>query len=111
MGEIESVVVTEEWVYRDLSSSNFSKEEAQIAVDATKEVRDHLTNWDRAVHNTLDQITHASDKTVYKQRKGPLRIFYIREGSTMYCIGVGKRGVVYDRDLSQIVERAENHPP
>lgn len=111
MGEIESVETVEEWVFRDLSSSNFSDEERRIALDGIDDVSDGLVTWERPIGKVLTQIEHAGEKTVYRYRKGDIRLFFIRKGATMYCIGVGKRKTTYDRDLTQISKRSENHPP
>jgi mRNA-degrading endonuclease RelE of RelBE toxin-antitoxin system len=111
MAEIESVEVSKEWIHRDFSSSGFTKEEQQMAADAFEEVQDQLVTWDRPVRNAMKQIEHQGDKTIYRHRKGHLRLFFIRKGDTLYWIGVGKRDVIYDRDISIISKRADNHPP
>jgi len=50
------------------------------------------------------------DKAVYRYRDDPLGCFFIRKGTTMYCIGVGKWKTMYDRDSSQISKRADDYP-
>jgi hypothetical protein len=111
MGEIEAVGNVEPWVFRDLKSSNFSDDERRDALDGIDKVEEDLVTWGRPVLRVLEIVEHTGDKTVYRYRDDPLRLFFIRKGDTMYCIGVGKRKTTYDRDLSQISKRADNHPP
>ena len=111
MGQIEDVEVVEEWVYRDLSSGNFGSAEQERALDGIDDLETDLVTWERPVHNVLDQIEYGGETTVYRRRAGDLRLYFIRKGETMYCIGVGKRPTTYDRDIEQISNRADNHPP
>jgi len=111
MGQIEQVETVEEWVFRDLSSSNFSDEERETALDGIDDVEEDLVIWDRPIHKVMSQVEHQGDKTVYRHRESDLRLYFIRKGNTMYCIGVGKRKKTYDRDLDQISDRADEHPP
>ncbi|ACV47821.1 MULTISPECIES: hypothetical protein [Halomicrobium] len=111
MGEIEAVENVEEWVLRDLKSSSFSDEEREDAVEGIEKVEKDLVTWGRPILKVLTIVEHTGDKTVYRYRDDPLRLFFIRKGETMYCIGVGKRKTTYDRDLDQFSDRADNHPP
>jgi hypothetical protein len=43
-----------------------------------------------------------------RRRAGDLRGYHIREGDTLYCIGMGKRKTTYDRGLDTVGERARN---
>jgi len=108
---IEAVENVEEWVLRDLKSSNFSDDERRDALDAIDDVEEDLVTWDRPIFKILETVNHQEEKTVYRYRDDPLRLYFIRKGDTMYCIGVGKRKKTYDRDLDQISKRADNHPP
>lgn len=108
---IDAVENVEEWVLRDLKSSNFSDDERRAALDAIDNVEEDLVTWDRPIFKVLETVTHQGERTVYRYRDDPLRLYFIRKGNTMYCIGVGKRKKTYDRDLNQISKRAESHPP
>ena len=111
MGQIEQVETVEEWVFRDLSSSNFSDEEQRTALAGIDDVEEDLVTWERPIHKVMEQVKHQGNKTVYRYRKGDLRLYFIRKGDTMHCIGIGKRKNTYDRDLEQIGKRADKHPP
>jgi mRNA-degrading endonuclease RelE of RelBE toxin-antitoxin system len=111
MGQIEQVETVEEWVFRDLSSSNFSDEERETALDGIDDVKEDLVTWDRPIHKVMEQVEHQGNNTVYRYRKSDLRLYFIRKADTMYCIGVGKRKKTYDRDLEQMSKRGDEHPP
>ncbi|ATW88295.1 hypothetical protein halTADL_1532 [Halohasta litchfieldiae] len=109
MGEIENVELVEKWVFRDLSSSAFSTDEKRRVLDDLDEMEEKLVTWDRSLHKCVDQLRGFESVTVYRRRAGDLRSYLIRDGATLYCIGVGKRKKTYDRDLSTIQERATEH--
>lgn len=64
----------------------------------------NLVTWDRPLHKCVIQLTGISSVTVYRRREGNLRSHLVRDGATLYYIGVGKRKKTYDRDLETIVE-------
>jgi mRNA-degrading endonuclease RelE of RelBE toxin-antitoxin system len=111
MAQIEQVETVEEWVFRDLSSSNFNDEEQRTALAGVDDVEEDLVTWGRPIRKVMKQVEHQGNKTVYRYRKGDLRLYFIRKGDTMYCIGIGKRKKTYDRDLEQMSKRANEHPP
>lgn len=111
MGDIEHVEVVERWVFDDLSSSTFSREECSRPIEAIEDLETDLVTWNRPIHAVLQHIEHPGSRTVYRHREGDLRLYFIRDEATMYCIGVGKRKNTYERDIGQVGERADNHEP
>jgi mRNA-degrading endonuclease RelE of RelBE toxin-antitoxin system len=109
MAEIDSVELVERWVFADLSSSAFSEEEKREALDDLDELEEQLVTWGRPLTKAVSILTTSGDHTVYRRRQGDLRAYLIRDGSTLYCIGIGKRKTTYERDLSTIQERAREH--
>ena len=107
MGNIDSVELVEKWVFADLSSSTFSKEER--ALDDINQLEEHLTVWDRRLTECVKILSNTGNETVYRRREGDLRSYFIRDGDTLYCIGIGKRKKTFDRDLTRVVERAGEH--
>lgn len=107
MGEIEAVELVEKWVFQDLSASTFSDDERKRVLDDLDELEENLVVWERPLTKCVKILNTQSGETIYRRREGHLRSFLIREGTTLYCIGVGKRGTTYDRDLDDVVERAE----
>jgi hypothetical protein len=109
MMEIESVELVEKWVFEDLSSSAFSDEEAARVLDDIDEMGEKLSMWGRPLHKCASMISGISTVTVYRRREGDLRSYFVRDGDTLYCIGVGKRKKTYDRDLDTIAQRGEDY--
>lgn len=109
MGNIDSVELVEKWVSADLSSSTFSKEEQERALDDIDQLEEHLTVWDRRLTECVKILSNTGNETVYRRREGDLRSYFIRDGDTLYCIGIGKRKKTFDRDLTRVVERAREH--
>jgi mRNA-degrading endonuclease RelE of RelBE toxin-antitoxin system len=109
MGGIDAVELVEEYVFSDLSSSTFSDDQREQFLDDVDKLEEDLTVWDRQLTQCVTILTTPSSETVYRRRVGDLRGYYIREGSTLYCIGVGKRKTTYDRDLDTIRRRAGEH--
>ena len=109
MGGIDSVEIVEKWVNADLSSSTFSEEETERVLNDIDELEEHLTVWGRRLTKCVKILSDTGNETIYRRREGDLRSYFIRAGDTLYCIGIGKRKKTFDRDLTQIVERAEEH--
>jgi len=109
MGDIERVELVDRWVFDDLSSSAFSDEERERALDDIDTLEAHLTVWDRDLNRCVDILSGTGTVTIYRRRAGDLRSFFVREDDTLYCIGVGKRRSTYDRDLGDVRDRAEEH--
>ena len=109
MGDIESVELVERWVFADLSSPKFSKDDQRRVLDGINELEDQLTVWNRSLPKCVSVLTGTGNQTIYRSRHGDLRCYYVRNGVTLYCIGIGKRKNTYDRDLDQIILRAENY--
>jgi hypothetical protein len=108
VGEIEAVELVEEHVFADLSASTFDDLEREPFLDDVDELAEQLTTWGRPLTKCVSILTTPDAETVYRRRAGNLRGYYIREGDTLYCIGVGKRKTTYDRDLDTVRERARN---
>lgn len=108
MAEIESVELVEKWVYRDLSASSFTDAEAERVLDDLDGMEEDLVTWDRPLHKCVSNISGMGAVTVYRRREGDLRSYLVRDGDTLYCIGVGKRKKTYDRDFETIEERAKD---
>lgn len=106
MGSIESVEIVERWVFNDLVSSTFDGSERQRVLNDLEELEDQLVTWDRDLLRCVEIVTTSGDVTVYRRRVGDLRSFFVRRGSTLYCIGVGKRRTVYSRSLDKLDRRA-----
>lgn len=109
MGEIDDVVLVEEWVFRDLSASLFTDDERERVLDDLDQMEENLVAWDRPLHKCVTLLVGLSSVTVYRRRAGDLRTYLVRDGATLYCIGVGKRKKTYDRDLETIEARAREH--
>ena len=109
MGDIESVKLVEKWVFADLSSSTFSEQEQERILDDIDELEEHLTVWGRRLTKCVKILSDTGSETIYRRREGDLRSYFIRKGNTLFCIGIGKRKKTFDRDLTQIVERAKEH--
>lgn len=84
----------------------FDHAEREQVLDDLEELEDHLVTWDRDLLRCVDIVTTRGEVTVYRRRVGDLRSFFVRQGSTLYCIGVGKRRTVYDRTLDTLDRRA-----
>lgn len=108
MGAIENVELVERWVFDDLSASAFSDEERARALAGIDDLEEDLVTWERPLRRVLRQIEHPGTTTVYRRREGDLRLYFVRQESTLYCIGVGKRKTTYDRDLDTVVDRADD---
>ena len=65
--------------------------------------------WGRQLTKCVKILSNTGDETVYRRREGDLRSYFIRDGDTLYCIGIGKRKKTFDRDLTRVVERAKEH--
>ena len=95
--------------FADLSSSTFSEGEQERVLDGIDELEEHLTVWGRQLTKCVKILSNTGDETVYRRREGDLRSYFIRDGDTLYCIGIGKRKKTFDRDLTRVVERAKEH--
>lgn len=111
MAGIVSVEVVERWVFGDLASSEFDDEDQNRVLEDLDELQKHLAVWNRQLTKCVEILSDTGDETIYRRREGGLRSFFVRRGDTLYCIGVGKRRTAYERDLTQIVARAEEHDP
>lgn len=109
MADIESVEVVERWVFDDLSSSAFDEQERKRVLADFDELEKQLTTWDRELTRCVDVLSGTGDETIYRRREGDLRSYFVRSTDTLYCIGVGKRKTTYERDLTQVVARADEH--
>lgn len=109
MAEIDAVELVEKWVREDLSASTFSDDERREFLDDVDDLEEQLTTWGRPLTKCVNMLTTSGGETVYRRRQGDLRGYFVRRGSTLYCIGVGKRKTTYDRDLDTIQKRAREH--
>ncbi|MDY6775352.1 MAG: hypothetical protein SV253_04645 [Halobacteria archaeon] len=108
--DITSVELVEKWVYKDLQSGFTAREQEEI-LDDLDDLEDQLTVWSRSLPNAVDILNDVAGKTVYRRRQGGFRSYLIRQGDTLYCIGIGKRDTTYERDLKQIEKRADSYDP
>lgn len=106
MGGITSVELVDRWVFEDLSADTFTDQDRREILDDIEDLREHLTVWDRQLTKTVDILDQTGSQTIYKLRQGDFRTFYLREGATLYCIGVARRPRAYDRGLDSLIERA-----
>lgn len=106
MAGVDSVELVEKWVQKDLSRSIFTDEEKRRVLDDIDKIEEDLTLWDRDLLKCVSIVKEIDSVTVYRSKPGDLRSYFIREGTTLYCIGVGKRRTTYDRDLGTMEERA-----
>lgn len=109
MNEIGSVELVERWVFADLSSSTFSRDEQRRVLDDIDRLEEHLTTWNRSLTNCVEILSNTESETIYRQRSGDLRSYFVRRGNTLYCVGVGKRKTTYDRDLTRVIERVNEY--
>lgn len=107
MTGIDSVVIVEQWVSDDLASDVLTGEDAEEVLDDIDELEENLVTWGRSLTDAVDILTTQTEKNIYKRRQGKFRSFFVRDRSTLYCIGVGPRATVYDRQLDRIEARAE----
>ncbi|WP_135853416.1 hypothetical protein [Halorussus salinus] len=106
---IGDVVLVKKWVFEDLSSSSFGKEEKEAILDGVDDIREDLVTWNRPITKCLKILENTGSETIYRSRDGDLRSYYVRRGGTMYCIGAGKRRNTYERDLPRMVERSKDY--
>jgi mRNA-degrading endonuclease RelE of RelBE toxin-antitoxin system len=109
MESITNVELVEDYVFDDLSASSFSDAEREQFLDDVDELREQLVTWDRDLTQAVNILQETGEETIYRRRAGDLRGYFIREGDTLYCIGVGKRRSTYDRDLGTVIDRAGDH--
>lgn len=107
MTGIESVKLREALVRKDIEDGGFTDEEVEEILGDIDKLEENLVTWGRSLTDTTDILTTQTDRNIYKRRQGQYRSFFVRDGATLYCIGVGGRDTVYDRDLDAIEERAE----
>jgi hypothetical protein len=110
MTGVDSVTLVNEWVKSDLAGAVFTDADRREFLDDVDELEDHLVTWDRDLADCVTMLSGLS-VTVYRRRQGDVRSYFVRVDDTLYCIGVGKRDTTYDRDLDQIVVRAEEIEP
>lgn len=106
MGEITSVELVDRWVFEDLSADTLTDSDRGEILDDIEELREQLTVWDRQLSKAVDILQGTGGETIYRRRQGEFRTFYLREGDTLYCIGVARRPKAYDRGLATLIERA-----
>ncbi|QLG30044.1 hypothetical protein HUG10_20800 (plasmid) [Halorarum halophilum] len=104
---VSEVTLHTEYVFSDLSSSKFSDQDKEDVLDDVDELREQLTTWNRYLNQSLGTLTTDGPHTVYRRRVGDLRSYFVRDGDTLWCIGVGERKNTYDRDLDKIIKRAD----
>lgn len=109
MTGVDSVELVEKWVQKDLSHSKITDDDIDDVLDDIDDIEKDLSVWDRDLMKCVSHVKEIDAETVYRSKPGDLRSYFIREGNTLYCIGVGKRRVTYDRDLGPIEERAVEH--
>jgi mRNA-degrading endonuclease RelE of RelBE toxin-antitoxin system len=108
-GHSASVEFVDRWVYKDLSEGRFTDADQREILNDLDELEDQLVTWERPLRKCVKMLTTAGDHTIYRRRQGDARSYLIRDGNTLYCIGIGKRDTTYERDLDQIAERAASH--
>lgn len=104
IGDVELVT---RWVKDDLSNSTFTDQNRKRILDDVDDLEKDLVTWNRPIQKCLKKLQTSGSETVYGRRIGNFRAFYIRRGSTMYCIGVGKRKNTYQQDLDRMEDRAD----
>ncbi len=104
---IESVEIVARYVQHDLKLSSVSEDAAEEVLGDVDELERQLTEWDRQLTDAVNTLTGTAE-TIYYRRQGEFRMYFVRRGSTLYCIAVGKRKKTYDRDLSTVIERARS---
>lgn len=109
MGGIDAIRVVEQWVFDDLSSGTFSTDEQEQVLDDIEDFEEQLVLWDRPLTKCVEILSTAGTETIYRRRVGDLRTYFLRDGATLYCIGVGKRKTTYDRDIDTILDRATRY--
>ena len=106
MTGIETVTLVSEWVEADFDGGGFEPHECEEVLADVDRLREQLLTWDRDPRDCTERLTGRSE-TVYRRRQGGFRIYFARQGSVLYCVGVGRRRTTYDRDLDRIDRRIE----
>ncbi|RLM32675.1 hypothetical protein DVK01_20605 [Haloarcula sp. Atlit-120R] len=105
MPDISSVELVEDYVFEDLSDSSFDKQDQREVLDDIDELEEHLVQWGRDITDCTT-ILNNTTQTIYRRRQGNFRIFFVRDGDILYCIGVGLRKRTYQRDIGKFQRRA-----
>lgn len=107
MGDISSVELVDRWVFEDLSANTFTDHDRREILNDIEELRDQLTLWDRQLTKAVDILEGTGSETIYYRRQGDFRTFFIRQGDTLYGIGVARRPSAYNRGIGTLLNRAK----
>lgn len=107
MTGIKSVELVDRWVFDDFRRSAFDDRDQRELLEDIDQMEKNIKTWGRELTDCVDMLSGTSE-TIYRRRQGDLRSYFVRDGDTLYCIGVGKRKTTYDRDLDQIDRRARH---
>lgn len=108
MYNVGSIELVEGWVFEDLQA--FDPEDQERILERIDELEENVCTWGRDYRKVLDEVSGVSSdvKPVYRLviGKSKFRVYFIRDGESLYCIGCGKRDTTYKRDIGTIQRRA-----
>jgi mRNA-degrading endonuclease RelE of RelBE toxin-antitoxin system len=81
MTNVESVEIIKRWVFDDLS--NYDPPEQREVVDGLEDVEEKIETWNRDFHQMMSPLKGTSQETIYRQRIGDFRAYYVRQGDTL----------------------------
>lgn len=107
-GSIDDVSIVDEYFFPDIERSVFTQDDRRRILGDMGDLKEDLVTWGRPLTKCVKILKGTGDVTIYRRRVGDSRVYFIRDGNVLRCIGVGKRKNTYDRDLDTIVDRAKS---